>query len=261
MDDIRKMTGLPAGIRLLTSFPLFGILALAMSGSLGLIFFYAPTEREMGVVQRIFYFHVPSALISFLAFFVVCVASILFLATGKRSWDILGRSSAELGVLFCTLVLVTGPLWAKPIWNTWWTWEVRLTTTLILWMIYIAYLMVRNYAETPEQGARFAAVLGIVGFLDVPIIWISVRLYRGLHPTVFRVQGGGGLEPAMRVTFFICLGTFLLLYLVLLGHRARLGWMEWETEILQEETQRNRAMTGPSGGTPALEPGFQERGR
>jgi heme exporter protein C len=197
-------------------------------------------EREMGEVQRIFYFHVPSAIISFLAFLVVCIASILFLATGRKRWDILAHSSAEIGVLLCTLVLVSGPIWAKPVWGVWWTWEVRLTTTLILWLVYVAYLMVRSYTENPDQGARFAAVLGIVGFLDVPIIWFSVRLYRGLHPTVLRVQGGGGLDPQMRQVFLFSLFTFFLLFAFLLWLRTRIGHLDWESECLLEEASRVR---------------------
>ncbi|MBI4161795.1 MAG: cytochrome c biogenesis protein CcsA [Acidobacteria bacterium] len=213
-------------------------LAAAMVANLWLIFFYAPTEREMGEVQRIFYFHVPAAIMSFLAFFVVFAGSILFLATSRRAWDRLAQAAAEVGVLFCTLVLISGPIWARPVWGVWWTWEVRLTTTLILWLIYLAYLLVRSYAENPDQGAKFAAVLGIVGFLDVPIIWFSVRLFRGLHPTVLRVQGGGGLDPEMRRTFLFSLFTFFLLFLHLLRERARLGRFEWESECLAEELRR-----------------------
>lgn len=227
---------------------LAAVLAAAMVINLYLIFFYAPTEREMGDVQRIFYFHVPSAIMSFLAFFLVCAASILYLATGRRRWDILAHSAAEIGVLFCTLVLVSGPVWAKPIWGVWWTWEVRLTTTLILWLIYVAYLMVRSYTENPDQGARFAAVLGIVGFLDVPIIWFSVRLYRGLHPAVLRIQGGGGLDPQMRQVFLFSLVTFLLLFTVLVWMRNRLGHLDWESECLVEEASR------PAAAEPIKEP-------
>lgn len=217
---------------------LLGFLAGAMILNLWLIFFYAPTEPIMGEVQRIFYFHVPAAILSFLAFGLVCAAGILYLITRKRKWDLLGHSAAEVGVLFCTLVLLSGPIWAKPTWNVWWTWEVRLTTTLILWMIFMAYLMVRSYAENPDQGARFAAVLGIIGFLDVPIIIMSVRLFGGLHPQVFKIQGGGGIDPAMEQTFMVSLATFFLLFLYLLLERYRLGCSDWETECLMEMTER-----------------------
>lgn len=225
---------------------LLGLLAVVMTVNLYLIFFVAPTERQMGEVQRIFYFHVPSAILSFLAFFLVFVASILFLTTGRKKWDLFAHGAAEVGVLLCSLVLVTGPIWAKPIWGVWWTWEVRLTTTLILWMIYVAYLMVRTHTDNPDQGARFAAVLGIVGFLDVPIIWFSVRLFRGIHPRVLRVQGGGGLEPHMRFVFLFSLFTFLLLLVYLVRERYRLGRLDWESECLLEEARR---------GAPAVRPG------
>jgi len=137
-------------------YPLLMVLTFALVEiALYLVFCHAPTEHTMGDVQRIFYFHVASAWVSFLAFFVVFVAGIVFLKTGQARWDRLAYCSAELGVLFITLVLLTGPLWAKPVWHTWWSWDARLTTSLVLWLIYIAYLMVRNYASDRERGARF----------------------------------------------------------------------------------------------------------
>ena len=166
---------------------------LLIEGALYMALLQAPTERTMGDVQRIFYFHVPSAWVSFLAFFIVCIASIAFLRTGKAQWDRLAASSAEIGILFITLVLLTGPLWAKPVWNVYWTWDARLTTSLILWLIYIAYMMVRRYTSDPERGAKFAAVFGIIGFLDVPIVYMSIRWWRTLHPAP--VIGGGADWP------------------------------------------------------------------
>ena len=148
--------------------------------ALYLALIYAPQEATMGDVQRIFYFHVAAGWVSFLAFFVVFICGIIFLKTGSARWDRLALSSAELGVLFLTMVLLTGPLWAKPVWNTWWSWDARLTTSLVLWLIYVAYLMVRHYASDRERGARFAAVFGIIGFLDVPIVYMSIRWWRTL---------------------------------------------------------------------------------
>ena len=193
---------------------------LAILVAIYFAFIYAPTERTMGVVQRIFYFHVPSAWTAFVAFFVVCIASIMFLVNGSEKWDLLAKSSAEIGVLFTTIVLVTGPLWAKPVWNVFWTWDARLTTSFILWLIYIAYLMLRSYTHDKERGARFAAVFGIIGFVDVPIVYFSIRWWRTLHPSA--VVGGGdgsGLAPAMLTTLMVCLAAFSILYVTLLTFR------------------------------------------
>ena len=178
------------------------------------IFIWAPVEKSMGIVQKIFYVHVPAAWVSFLAFLVVCVSSILYLRSGKEFWDMLAESSARTGVLFITLVLLTGPLWAKPVWNTYWTWDARLTTSLILWLIYMAYLMIRSYAQDSEKGKRFAAVFGIVGFIDVPIVYLSIRWWRTLHPNyVLTTAEEGGLHPHMLITLLISLSAFTCLYL------------------------------------------------
>jgi heme exporter protein C len=195
--------------------PLLILTYVAICAALWAAFMYAPTEETMGHVQRIFYFHVPSAWVSFIAFFIVCIASIAFLKTGSIKWDRLAATSAEIGVLFITIVLITGPLWAKPVWGTFWTWDARLTTSLILWLIYVAYLMIRNYAQDKERGARFAAVFGIIGFVDVPIVYLSIRWWRTLHPAPV-VGGGGGLDPAMLTTLLISVFAFTLLYAVLM---------------------------------------------
>ncbi len=145
------------------------------------IFFIARPDFVQGDAARIVYFHVPMAWVAFLAFFVVFLASVAYLRTENRRWDRLGKASAEVGVIFTTLVLITGSIWGYPIWGTWWSWDPKLTTTLILWFIYLAYLMVRSYAE-PPRGARFAAILGVVGFVDVPIVYLSSVWWRTLHP-------------------------------------------------------------------------------
>src|SRR5581483_2904919 len=150
--------------------------------ALAMIVFYVPTDRVQGVVQRLFYFHLPLAWIAYLAFFMVLVASIAYLVTRNLRWDTIARASVELGVLFTTLTLVTGSLWGKPIWNTWWTWDARLTTTLVLWFIYVGYMMLRAYTPDLERAARFGAILGIVGFVDIPIVHFSVQWWRTLHP-------------------------------------------------------------------------------
>lgn len=195
---------------------------------------YVPTESSMGVVQRIFYFHVPSAISAFLAFFVAFVASIGYLATRRLWWDNLALSSVEIGVVLCTIVIVTGPLWARPVWGSWWPWDPRLTTTLILWLLYISYLLLRTYSENRAQKARFCAVLGIVAFLDVPIVYFSVKWWRGIHPIVFG-SGGGGIAPRMNHAFLGALFTFFLLYALLLMLRTRVANMEDEVEELRAD--------------------------
>jgi heme exporter protein C len=205
-------------------------MAVALFGAL----VYAPTERAMGVAQRVFYVHVPSAWTAFLAFFVVAAASILYLWRGERRWDILALSSAELGVILTSLALITGSLWGKVVWGTWWTWEARLTSTLVLWLIYVAYLMLRAYTEGPHQ-ARFAAVLGIVGALDIPIIFFSVRWWRTLHPEPMVLRPSGpALEPKMSQALLVSVVAFTLLYIYLLIQRVRLERARDEVEALKE---------------------------
>ena len=208
-------------------------LLVCMVVDLYLIFEFGPEERSMGHVQRIFYFHVPSAWVSFLAFFVVFVASIRYLWKRERKYDMAANSAAEIGVLFSSLVLVTGPIWARPVWNTWWEWSPRLTLFLILWFIYIAYLMLRNFVEDKERGARFAAVFGIVGFVDVPIVFMSIRLWRDIHPRP--VIRSGGLEPDMWVAFSVSLFTFTLLFIALLINRIKLEKSKVVLEDLKKQ--------------------------
>ena len=224
-----------------------GIAALAMLIALYLAFVYArPAANFVGaaqIAQRIFYFHVPSAWVGFLAFLVTFVASIAYLWKGERQWDILALSSVEIGLVFTTMVVVTGPLWAKPTWNVWWVWaDPKLSTAAILWLIYFAYLMLRNAVEDEARRARLAAVLGIVGFLDVPIVFGAARWWgqsvANLHPIVF---GTGGLSdsPTMLTAFLFCLGTFTLLYVVLLVQRVRLERMRHEVERLKSQIMNN----------------------
>ncbi len=196
-------------------------------------FLYAPNEKTMGVVQRIFYFHVPSAWVAFLAFFVVFVGGIMYLRTRERRWDTLALSSAEIGVVFCAITLITGSIWAKPTWGTWWTWEPRLTTALILWLIYAAYLMLRRMIDEESQRARVAAVFGIVGFVDVPIVFMSIRWWRTMHPIVFTAQEIR-IAPPMLVTLLIALAGFTLFYVCLLVQRISLENIGYELEQLKQ---------------------------
>jgi heme exporter protein C len=202
------------------------------------IFVYVPTEQAQGIVQRIFYFHVSAALTMFLAFFVVFVASIIFLWKRLIWWDNVAASGAEIGVLFCTLVLITGPIWARPIWGTWWSWDPTLTLTLVLWLIYVGYLILRADAYD-EKRTRLAAILGIIGFIDVPIIRWSVEKWRTLHPKPVIIQDGGttGLPPSMLLTFLICLAAFVLLFFLLLRERVSLAQSRHDIELLRQDIE------------------------
>jgi len=218
--------------RFLRSRLLLGFSFVLILAALGLIFIYVPTEKTMGVVQRIFYFHVPVAWVSFLAFFIVFVGSILYLWKRNEKWDVLARSSAEVGIVFTTLVLVTGSIWAKPMWGAWWTWDARLTTALILWLIYVAYLMVRSFAFEESRGARFAAVVGIVGFLDVPVAALAIRLWRTQHPSPVIFEGG--LEGSMLLTLLVCIAAFTALYIYLLVQTISLRQVQVDLGKLEQ---------------------------
>src|SRR5580700_3112371 len=196
-----------------------GLMTLGlMLTAIFMVFEWVPTEEEQGIVQRIFYFHVPCAWVAFAAFGIVAIAGVFYLWLKDQIWDDLGYAAAEIGMVFCTLVLVTGSLWARPIWGAWWTWDSRLTTTLILWLLYGGYLMLRAMADDTPQVARFAAVIGIVAAADVPVVVVSVRLWRTIHPAVLVTrQGGHGLEdPRMVATLLVCVAAFTLLWVWLL---------------------------------------------
>ena len=233
---------------------LFAAVALLVPVCLYVIFAVVPNEQKMGIVQRIFYFHVPSAFMAFLGVFLCAACSALYLVTRERQYDIVAHAAAELGVVFCTIVLVTGPIWARPVWGVWWTGEVRLTSTLILWLIFVGYLLLRGSAESRDQAARFGAVVAIIGALDVPIIYKSVEWWRGLHPKVLRASGGEGLDPVMGRALALCFGTFLLLFFYLLIERCRLGWLEEEIEALAHAGGRLIPRQGPPAGAAAFRP-------
>ncbi len=214
---------------------LFVLSAGMMLLVLYLIFFWVPTERNLGISQRIFYYHVPMAWVGFLAFFFVLIGSVGYLWKRSEIWDQLAHSAAEIGVLFTTLMLTTGVLWAKPVWGVWWTWDPRLTTSLILWLIYVAYLMLRAYAPAGEQRARFASVLGIVGFIDVPIVYLSIVWWRTVHPQVLvgPVAQSTDLDPAMRSLLMISTLAFTLLFGYLLWERVSIRSYEDKLDSLK----------------------------
>jgi heme exporter protein C len=200
-----------------------------------LIFKVAPTERIMGDVQRIFYFHVSLAISSYLAFACVFVASIAFLWKKNHSWDTVAYSAAEIGVLLSSLVLVTGSLWARPVWNVWWAWDPRLLTMLILWFIYVGYFLLRRSISDWMKRARYAAVIGIIGFLDVPIVRLATAWWRSIHPRL--KSEGGGLDPTMLKVMFFSLMTFLLFTVFLFLYRYRIARAEEKVLMISKSLE------------------------
>ncbi len=199
----------------------------------------APTERTMGSVQRIFYYHVPSAWAAFCLFFVNLFASVVYLIRKNLKADALAVASAEVGVVFCTIVLITGPIWARPVWGIWWTWDVRLTTTLVLWLIYVSYLVLRRFSDS-AQTPTLAAVLAIFGALDVPLVYFSIWFFRTQHPQP--VMGrGGSLDPRM-------LHAFLINLLAFSCFAAMVCWARYRLEVLHREVEEAHAMESLAGG-------------
>jgi heme exporter protein C len=221
------------------SFTLFALVTLALlSYALYQGLVVAPTESTMGAVQRIFYYHLPHAWVAFLLFFANFLASIWYLVRRTERSDALALASAEVGVVFCTVVLVTGPLWARPVWGIWWTWDARLTSTLVLWLIYVSYLVLRRFA-TGAQTQVLAAALSIFGFLDVPIVYLSIRYFRTQHPQPVIAGGeGSGLDPRMWTAVLWNLAGFLSFALLLIWLRYKLAL----AENAVEEAHANRAL-------------------
>src|SRR6185312_10643458 len=211
-------------VRKYGEYVLGGAVAVGMMLSIWAAFVLAPTDAVQGDVQRIMYFHVPMALLAFFAFFVVFVSSIVYLLRRDERWDWLARASAEIGVVYTTMVLICGSIWGKAYWGTWWDGEPILTTTLILWFIYVAYLLLRFYSGRTESGARNAAVLGIIGFVDVPIDYFAVTWWRGAHPGETYVLDGTTVSTpaAVFIALMLALATFTLLYLFLMIQLYRL---------------------------------------
>jgi heme exporter protein C len=212
-------------------------LALGMILALYMAFIEAPREKTMGDLQRIFYFHVPAGITGMTAFAINFVASLMFIIKRNRWWDHLALSAAEIGVMFLTIVLITGPIWAKPAWFVWWTWSPRLTLSLVLWLLYIAYLLIRNYIEDPGRKALVSAVFGIVAFADAPLVWFSIRWWRDIHPTMLDT---GGLSPSMRPAFWICWAVFQILLVYLLRRRFYLESVRGDLELIERQADAAR---------------------
>ncbi|HYN36418.1 MAG TPA: cytochrome c biogenesis protein CcsA [Actinomycetota bacterium] len=217
-----------------------GLLATAVL----MLFVAREADATMGgQLQRIFYVHVPSAWVGYLAFGVVFISSIAYLRTGSRRWDLLAHSAAEIGVLFISLVLITGPIWAHPVWGTWWQWDARLTSALVMWLTYVGYLFVRNLTVDPSRAGRLAAIVGIVGFINVPIVHFSVQWWRTLHPsgpTLANPTEASGLGGPEVLTFLVALVSFTLLFAWLLAQRTRVGRLGDKVEELEVLDQRER---------------------
>src|ERR1700682_3584933 len=226
-------------------FPILAVLtALLLVYALYQALVVAPTERTMGDVQRIFYYHVPSAWTAFLLFFVNLVASVVYLVWRNPKADALAVVAAEVGVVFCTVVLVTGPIWARPVWGIWWTWDVRLTTTLVLWLIYVSYLVLRRFSDS-SQTPKLAAVLAIFGALDVPLVYFSIWFFRTQHPQPV-IGGGGSIDPRM-------LHVLLINWLAFSCFAVLVCWWRYRLERLQREVEEAHALEsllGPGGVPP-----------
>lgn len=215
------------------------ILALGLFAlSIYMVLVYAPMEAVMGNVQRIFYYHVAAGWVGMVGFLFAVFCAIVYLLRGERKWDVMEVAGVEIGLVFSFINIVTGSIWARPIWNTWWTWDPRLVTATIMVLVYIAYLMLRQGIEDPERRARFGAVYAIVGFLSVPLSFFSIRIWRTIHPVVIGssdpgAEGSFSMTADMRMAFFFCLITFTLIAVSLLWHRVRLGLLADTVEQLK----------------------------
>jgi heme exporter protein C len=193
-----------------------------------LVLNYAPVELEMGMVQKVFYFHVATGWTGMLGFLIATIAAVIYLKNHKMQWDIAGLAGIEIGMVFMALCIISGSFWARPIWNTWWTWDPRLTTALVMELVYAAYLLLRSGVDDPTRRARFAAVYAIIGFLSVPLTFLSIRIFRTIHPVIIGSSdpstiGSFAMTGRMQFTFFFCLFTFTIIFAAFYWHRYRLG--------------------------------------
>jgi heme exporter protein C len=214
------------------------ITILLFATAVGAVFFYAPLEAVMGQVQRVFYFHVANAWVGMLGFMVAAVAGIVYLRKGDRKWDIVGLAAIEISFVFFFTAIVSGSIWARGTWGTWWTWDPRLTTAAICELVYAAYFMLRAGIEDPDRRARFGAVYAIISFISVPLTFISIRIFRTIHPVIIGNSGAGAegsfdMTAKMLQTFMFSLLTFSFIFADLLWHRIRLGDLADKVENLR----------------------------
>ena len=217
--------------------------AVGVLGALGIatlialhwmVFFWVPTEATMGIVQRIYYIHIPAWWVAFLAFGIVALCSAVYLWLGDERLDRAAVTGAEAGMIFTTIGLLTGPLWGRVAWGTWWEWEPRLTSALLLWFIFLGYFLVRRSTVNPEQGKRFAAVVGVIGVLDIPFIHVSVTWFRSLHPEAVVLNPEGfamNLDPSMGATLGVGLLAFSLVFASLFLARYAVAGYERELDL------------------------------
>ena len=201
-------------------------------------FFIAPTDAKQGLIYRILFLHVASAWTGLTAFFISFIANVLYVLRRQRRWDWLGVASGEVDLAFTTAVLVTGPIWARPVWGIWWTWDARLTSTFVLWLLYVSYLLLRTLIEEPDRRALLSALFGIFAFLDVPLVFGSIRWWRTQHPQPVVMGGpGAGLDPLMYKVLFFSWFAMLALMTLLLRQRYRLEAMRGDLETMQHELE------------------------
>jgi heme exporter protein C len=212
--------------------------------------YVAPTEATMGLIQRIFYFHVPFGWSAFVAFAISFVSSIAYLRSRAPKWDWLAVSSAEVGIPFVTVMLVTGPIWAHPVWGIWWTWDARLTSTFVLWVLYVCYLLLRTLIDEPERRAVVSAVFNIFAAFDIPLVYFSIWFFRTQHPQPV-IGAGGSLDPRMLDVLLLCWGATLALLALLLPQRYRLEALRYEAERLRLESE---SRVPEPRGIPAVNP-------
>jgi len=227
----------------LTTLRILDVVTLvALLGATAMVFFYAPIERVMGAVQKVFYFHVASGWVGMLSFLFAAIAGILYLIKKTKIWDLVGVAAVEIGIIFIFITIVTGSIWARPIWNTWWTWDPRLTTATIMELVYIAYIMLRQGIDDPERRSRFGAVYAIVGFISVPLTFFSIRIFRTIHPVVIAgsdpsAVGTFDMIPTMFQTMMVSIVGFSILFIDLVWHRIRLGKLANQVEELKFNIQ------------------------
>ena len=227
------MKSTPVVLRILD---VIAVIVLGVSAYLALVF--APTEAVMGDVQRVFYFHIGTAWVALVGFVVAAFSGIAYLVTKNMKWDRFEVAAVEISTMFFLITIILGSIWARPAWNTWWTWDPRLTTAAVTELIYIAYFMLRQGIEDPEKRARFGAVYTLLGGISAPITFMVIRLYRTIHPVVIgganpEAEGGFSMTPDMRTAFFFALFAFTVIFIDLIWHRIRLGVLQEKVEELK----------------------------
>jgi heme exporter protein C len=225
--------------RLLRILDILSLILLAVAT--WMVFFYAPLEAVMGQVQRVFYFHVATGWLGLLAFLLAAAAGVIYLARPAKKWDILAVAAVEIGLVYSFVNIVSGSVWARPAWNTWWTWDPRLVTATIMELVYLAYLMLRQGIEEPERRARYGAIMAILAAVTVPITYYSIRIWRTIHPVVIgsgdpTAEGSFDMTSRMLVTLLFAVLTFTVMGISLLWHRVRLGRLGEDVEELRLES-------------------------